>query len=180
MQFRKALICLFIISTLVIFSSINIIAENDKSINNELNIKQEEKIKKESDKKKVEQEEKEEDNTTVKIISYYDAPESINNEDIIVLEGVSKGEYIEIIVEGEILKFEHIKLEWNNGENGLMEKEIINKIDVLSNQTVILKTYMPEGIPSEKIKWKSKEGKIYQFIVQESGIGNREWQFSMN
>jgi hypothetical protein len=41
---------------------------------------------------------------------------------------------------------------------------------------------MPEGIPSEKIKWKSIKGKVYEYIIQENNLGdesNKEQIFNL-
>jgi hypothetical protein len=51
----------------------------------------------------------------------------------------------------------------------LIETEILNKFEQLSNQTLIIKTYIPEGIPIEKVKWKSLSGNEYEFIIGEDG-----------
>jgi len=105
--------------------------------------------------------------TVIDIFTYYDMPEFISDKDMIILGGVSSGEYIEFIVKGEIFNFEHIKLDWDNKKNNLIEKEVLNSIEFLSNQTIIINTFMPEGIPLEKIKWQSKDEKFYEFLIKE-------------
>ncbi len=120
--------------------------------------------------------------STVIIKGYYDKPSSIEDKDTIVLEGLSEGEFIEIIVKGKIEKFQHIRLEWNDYKNDLVEKETINKLDQIKNQTIVIKTYMPEGMPSEKIKWSSLSGKEYEFIVVENSLGDKNenvWEFEL-
>lgn len=110
------------------------------------------------------------DNCKVLIKGYYDKPESMDEKETIIIEGVSEGEFVEIVVHGEINYFEHVSLEWDENKNELVEKEIINRFDKLTNQTIVIKTYMPEGIPSEKIKWKSDTGKVYEFIIREYSL----------
>ncbi|PKM49762.1 MAG: hypothetical protein CVV02_14225 [Firmicutes bacterium HGW-Firmicutes-7] len=109
------------------------------------------------------------DNTTVEISGYYSEPQSINNPDTLVLESGVGGEYVEVIIAGEIYDFELISLIWDDEKNILVEDELIKYFDKVSNQIIIIKTHMPEGIPVEKMKWKSSSGKAYEFIIRESG-----------
>jgi hypothetical protein len=63
----------------------------------------------------------------------------------------------------------------------LIETEILNKFEQLSNQTLIIKTYIPEGIPIEKVKWKSLSGNEYEFIIGEDGReGGLQEVFNLN
>lgn len=112
--------------------------------------------------------------SSVIIKGYYDEPASIKDKNTIILEGVSKGEYIEIIIQGEVQDFQHIKVEWDTGKNDLVEKGIINKFENLKNKTIVIKTYMPEGIPSEKVKWKSVTGKVYEYIIKDNSLGDKK------
>ena len=41
-------------------------------------------------------------------------------------------------------------------------------IDKLTNQIIVIKTYVPDGIPCEKIKWQSISGKNYECIMAET------------
>lgn len=107
------------------------------------------------------------DKVTIK--AYYEAPESLKNKETIILDGVSEGEFIEIVVEGEIKDFELVKLEFDGNQAILKEKEILKNFSKLTNQTIVIKTYIPDGIPSEKIKWKSSSGTMYEYIIQEHG-----------
>jgi hypothetical protein len=116
------------------------------------------------------------------IKGYYSEPESVKDKKTVIIEGLSKGEFIEISIQGEIKDFEHIMLEWNATKNILVEKETLNKFDKLINQIIVINTYMPEGIPTEKIKWKSINGKVYEYIIQENNLGdesNKEQVFNL-
>ncbi len=110
----------------------------------------------------------------VTIKGYYEEPNSLKDEQTIILNGVSEGEFVEIIIEGEITDFEHVKLEWDENQNNLKEKEILKRFDKLTNQTLVIKTYMPEGIPSEKVKWKSLTGQTYEYIIQEYSVDDAD------
>ena len=106
------------------------------------------------------------------ITASYEKPESFSNSNTIVLDGLLEGqEYIEVVVKGEIFDFEQIELIWNEDKNALEEKQSVNKIEKITNQTLVIKTMQPEGIPTEKIKWKSKSGEVYEYIIQENSLG---------
>jgi len=97
-------------------------------------------------------------------------PLSLKNKNTILLEGLSKGEeYIEVVVDGEIFDFEQVALSWDESKSELKEKEIVKSIKTIKNQTLVIKTYQPETIPTEKIKWKSRTGKTYEYIIAYSG-----------
>ncbi len=105
----------------------------------------------------------------------YEKPLSLTNKNTIFLDGLLKGEeYIEVIVKGEIFDFEQIALIWDENKNESKEKETVKRIEKLANQTIVIKTYQPEGIPSEKIKWKSRTGKAYEYIICESSLGDTD------
>jgi hypothetical protein len=122
------------------------------------------------------------DKSKLIIKGYYSEPESIKNKETVIIEGLSKGEFIEISIQGEIKDFEHVRIEWNETKKDLVEKETLNKFDKLTNQIIVINTYMPEGIPSEKIKWKSINGKVYEYIIQENNLSddsNKEQTFNL-
>jgi hypothetical protein len=103
----------------------------------------------------------------------YEKPLSLENKNTILLEGLIEGEeYIEIVVRGEIFDFEQVELIWDEEENDLKEKETVKRIEKLKDQTIVIKTYQPEGIPTEKIKWKSRSGKTYEYIICERSLGD--------
>ena len=109
----------------------------------------------------------------VTIKAYYEKPVSLQDKNTILLDGLVKGEeYIEVIVIGEIFEFEQIELSWEEKTNELKEKNTFKKIEKLSNQTLVIKTYQAETIPGEKIKWKSRSGKSYEYVIQEDGVGD--------
>ena len=111
----------------------------------------------------------------VTIKASFERPLSLTNKDTILLNGLIEGqEYIEVIVNGEIFDFQQIALIWDENKNELKEKEIVKTIEKLSNQTLVIKTYHPEGIPTEKIKWKSRTGKSYEYIIQQSSLGDTQ------
>ncbi|EHQ88479.1 hypothetical protein [Desulfosporosinus youngiae] len=112
----------------------------------------------------------------VAIKTYYKEPPSLKDENTIILNGLLKGEFIEVVVEGEIKDFKHVELKWDDKLKALIETRVINKFDTLTNKTIVIQTYLPDGIPSEKVQWKTISGKAYEFIIAENnlGIGRKE------
>lgn len=120
----------------------------------------------------------------VTIKSSCEKPLSLTNKETILLEGLQDGEeYIEVIVNGDIFDFEQIAVIWDESKNELVEKETVKSIEKIAYQTLVIKTYQPEGIPGEKIKWKSRTGQVYEYIIQQDGTGeaaNSITKFDMN
>lgn len=115
-----------------------------------------------------------ENDSKVIIKRYYTEPSSLNVAGTLILNGLASGEFVEVIIEGMIKDFQHIELEWDNEKSDLVEKSVINQFDKLENKVIVIKTYLPEGIPLEKIKWKSLSGKSYEFIISESNLGDAQ------
>lgn len=118
----------------------------------------------------------------VTIRGYYEEPESIRSKETIVLKGVLEGEFIEVKVNGTIKDFMLVRLEWDGIKNDVVEKEVVHRIGILKDKTLVIKTYMPEGIPSERLKWKSLSGKQYEFTIAEDLSDESEhfWEYLMN
>lgn len=118
----------------------------------------------------------------VTIRGYYEEPESLHDKETVILQGVLAGEFLEVEVQGTIKDFEVVRLEWDDQKNELAEKEVIHRIEILNDQTLVIKTYMPEGIPSEKLKWESLSGKQYEFIVSEDLSDDSEhlWEYVLD
>lgn len=108
-----------------------------------------------------------EDNIKVTIEGHYMEPISLSDNETIVLEGLQIGEFVEFIVYGEIKNFKHMKIAYNSDGDSFSEVKELNSYDVLSDQTIVIKTYMPEGIPSELIKWESMDGEIFEFYISD-------------
>ncbi|MDG5816193.1 hypothetical protein QA601_13950 [Chitinispirillales bacterium ANBcel5] len=120
-----------------------------------------------------------ETSTTVTIKGLYKAPESVHNGNTTILKGAMDGEYVEVNVQGVIKDFVLINLKWDDCSQELIETDIVHRIDTVRNETVVIKTFMPEGIPSEKIKWKNTSGKEHEFIIHEDGKSKNLWKFHL-
>ena len=100
--------------------------------------------------------------STVKITGYYKQPKSFYSSDTIILQSSDTGEYVEIIVDGTIIDFEVISFDDRS------QKMKLNKVQ---NNTIILITNQPEGIPQEIIKWKDLSGKYFEYLIQDYNTG---------
>jgi hypothetical protein len=110
---------------------------------------------------------------SVTISSYYDEPKSAKDKDTIILGDASNREYVEIIIRGKIKDFELVNLEYDDSKNEVVEKERRNQIKELENKTVVIKTILAETIPSQKVKWKSEKGKVYEYVIVDNGKDSR-------
>ena len=115
---------------------------------------------------------KKKDDTVVTIRTYYQPPESMKDKDSIILQGAGSGEYLEISVAGKIFDFTNLTLSWDENKMEFIEEDIINQLKEVENKTIILETYLPEGIPQEKITWELSDGEKFEHLVAEDGKGN--------
>lgn len=109
---------------------------------------------------------------SVTINCYYDEPASFKDKNSIIWGGMLKNEYVEVIIQGKVLEFEYVSLEYDSATNKLIENGLKGKYSSLENKTVVINTDLPEGIPSEKIKWKSEQGKEYEYIIRDYGLAD--------
>ena len=119
------------------------------------------------------------DENKVIIKHYYEKPASFQDKNTTMLKGVSEGEYIEIRILGSIKDFEHITLEMNNSGD-IQDGETLHTFKQLTDQTLIINSSIPEGIPMEKIKWKSLSNKEYQYVINENGNDRQQVEFTIN
>ncbi|WP_143569840.1 hypothetical protein [Tenacibaculum agarivorans] len=113
------------------------------------------------------------------IKQYYKKPISFYNKNTIVLNGTSKGEFIEIEIQGTIKDFQYIKIEMDS-TGDLHESKTLSAFKQLSDQRIIINTSIPEGIPAEKIKWKSLSNQQYEFIIAENGDSKKQIEFILD
>ena len=112
--------------------------------------------------------------SSVTINCYYDEPAGFGDKNAIILDGELKNEYVEIIIQGKVKEFEYLEVEYDAKKNEFIEKGLKAKYSSLENKTVFVKTNLPEGIPSEKIKWKSEKGKEYEYIIWDYGLADEK------
>ena len=111
---------------------------------------------------------------SVTINCYYDEPTGISDKNAIILDGELKNDYVEIIIQGKVKEFEYLEVEYDADKNEFIEKGLKAKYSSLENKTVFVKTNLPEGIPSEKIKWKSEKGKEYEYIIRDYSLADEK------
>lgn len=108
----------------------------------------------------------------VSINGFYNTPESMDDENTIVLDGLVTGEFVEIVIDGEIKNFKHIKVIYDGDKNEFIRKEVINSFDTLKDKTIVIRTYMPDGIPSEVICWQDETGKENEYFIREYNLSD--------
>ena len=94
----------------------------------------------------------------------------------IFLDGIPDlyGEELKIEIYGEIKNFEIIEINLEQDSEGKMIEEIIKRydeIEVIKNKVIIIDTYFSEGIPSGKIQWENKSGKVFDYYFSQEGHG---------
>ncbi|WP_432662812.1 hypothetical protein R9X47_19765 [Wukongibacter baidiensis] len=87
------------------------------------------------------------------------------------IKGQGSGEYFRTEVIGSIYDFQLIKLEWNDEANKFLEVKVMHELDEVRNQTIYIETFLPCGMPSEKIKWKDSKGDRHEVILANDGYG---------
>lgn len=95
---------------------------------------------------------------------YYKKPVTKIDDKTVFFKGVSSGEYLEIIIKGEITNFKVSEIKFNNNLTFDIIKNI-KEFPSLKNQTIFIETYLPEGIPSEKLTWIDINGKIQTWLI---------------
>jgi hypothetical protein len=55
-----------------------------------------------------------------------------------------------------------------SGDNLIFTETPIHKLGTVTNQRIIINSYLAEGIPSEKITWRGADNKLYEFIFSEN------------
>ncbi len=108
-------------------------------------------------------------NTVVTIQILYDEPDSMQNDSAIVIDGQSHGEFVEIWVDGTVYDFTLVSLKWDDDVQDLAEDEILHHYPAIDTAVVVIRTYLPEGIPIEKVTWKSASGDEYEYILAADG-----------
>ncbi|QNU67902.1 hypothetical protein EHE19_005490 [Ruminiclostridium herbifermentans] len=112
--------------------------------------------------------------STVTINCYYEEPAGFSDKNAIKIERELKNDFVEVIIQGKVKEFEYIEVEFDADKNEFLEKGLKAKYSSLDNKTVYIQTNLPEGIPSEMIRWKSEKGKEYEYIIRDYGLVDKE------
>lgn len=111
---------------------------------------------------------------SVTINAYYDEPASYSDENSIIWGDVLKNEYVEVIIQGKVIDFEYLHVDYDDKTKEFVENGLKGKYSTLENKTVVIRTDLPEGIPSEKLKWKNEQGKEFEYIIRDYGLAEQK------
>jgi len=87
------------------------------------------------------------------------------------IKGLREGEILEVEVIGSIYDFQLVELAWDDETNDFYEVQIISELKEVRNTAVYIESYLPCGMPSEKIKWKDLDGEEYEVYLSNDGYG---------
>lgn len=107
--------------------------------------------------------------TIVKLTPSYKTPSSLKNKNTLQIQGLGYGEYLEFKVIGTIQNIRLVQLVYNEANDSFDEFLTTATIDTVSNQSLIISTYFPCGMPQEKLIWQSLSGQEDSFIIAENG-----------
>lgn len=107
--------------------------------------------------------------TFIKLTPCYKKPTSLKNRDTLTLQGMGYGEYLELKVIGTIKNVQLTALVYNEETNSFEDFQTLGRFDTLHNQTLVISTYFPCGMPQERISWQSLSGDTYSYIIAENG-----------
>lgn len=101
-------------------------------------------------------------------------PYELENSVIIDFKESNNSESLYIDVIGEIFDFTISVLVFDNETFEVSIGEELFYLDSVKNKTLVVKTSLPEGMPSEVITWKNSTGKSFRYNIQQSGMGGEE------
>lgn len=87
------------------------------------------------------------------------------------INGLGDGEYFRAEVIGSIYDFQLVEIAWDDETSKLKEVRTIHELDEVRNQVILIETYLPCGMVSEKIKWRDSEGNMQELILANDGYG---------
>jgi len=108
--------------------------------------------------------------TTISVKVTNQKPPSLKKANTVLLKGIADAElYVEFVIKGEIFDFKQIELAFNSKTAETFDKRTVKTISYLKDQTVVIHTVEPEGIPIERVTWKSKTGRVYEYTISYNG-----------
>jgi hypothetical protein len=87
------------------------------------------------------------------------------------IKGTGSGKFLRAEVTGSIYDFQLIKIEFNGETGEFIEKEVIHELKEVRNKSIYIETYLPCGMPSEKIKWEDCNGNTHEILLGNDGYG---------
>lgn len=116
---------------------------------------------------------------TVTIIPHRLKPTIITNPNVLTLNSKNPGEFVEIVVRGDVNNFKLLYLMDSNG-NFNDKGEVYHEIRSVKDKIIIILAALPEGMPSDKISWTTSSGKVHEWIISEGDMvdhGNLKKEF---
>ena len=116
-----------------------------------------------------------EDLPSVEIRMYHSEPFSMARPETDILWGPHEGEFLELTIKGEIRNFRHSigKFDWESEE--IKDEVTINHLYRVKDSVIVISTFLPVGIPVEKLDWSDLDGNQYEFIIKAGSDGTDEW-----
>ncbi|WP_054740220.1 hypothetical protein [Cellulosilyticum ruminicola] len=88
--------------------------------------------------------------TFIKLTPCYKKPTSLKDRDTLTLQGMGYGEYLEVKVIGTIKNVKLTGLVYNEQTDSFDDFQTLGSFETLHNQTLVISTYFPCGMPHEK------------------------------
>lgn len=107
--------------------------------------------------------------TLVKLSPCYKRPASVGHPNTLHIQGLGYGEYIELKVTGTIQNVHLVQLVYNEENDTFEEFITLATVPTVHNQSLVISTYIPCGMPQEKLIWESLSGIQDSFLIAEDG-----------
>jgi hypothetical protein len=86
---------------------------------------------------------------------------------IVSVGSKESSDFVNMCITGSIKDFKYSKVSFE--EEKMVERGILYSRDQVSDTLFIVGTYIPEGVPSEILSWKSVTGKEYSYVIGYEG-----------
>ncbi len=85
--------------------------------------------------------------------------------------GDLRGEEVRVNIIGRLPSFKIIGQEWNDNKQELVETSVVTDLGEVRNETLVVDTYLAEGIPSGKLVWVNEAGDTFEYLLSQDGFG---------
>ena len=91
----------------------------------------------------------------------------------IYIESHNSDTQLVISVVGKIFNFKFLNVTWDEQAGHFIDQDIIESFDEIQDSNIHILTYLPEGMPAQKIQWENETGEITEWYVADNGLGIR-------
>lgn len=95
----------------------------------------------------------------------------IEYDEKIYVNGIGSGETFEIQVIGSVFDFQLIEVKHDAEKKDFVAVNVLYDEKEVRNQIIEIETYLPEGLPVEKIRWKDGTGEFHEVYLSYDGFG---------